>query len=78
MDSINNIDLSEIFIYQVALPGNVHEAVTPCADGYTVYINQNLTYEQKVKAFAHALLHIQNRDFEKSDDVQTIEAQAHS
>ena len=67
----------DIFVYMVALPGNVREAVTPCFCGYTVYINQNLTYEQRQKAFAHALKHIKNNDFEKSD-VQSIEAQAHS
>lgn len=72
-----DFDLDNIFIYQVSLPDNVHEAVTPCFSGYTVYINQKLTYEQKQQAFLHALKHIQNKDFEK-ENVQAIESQAHS
>lgn len=77
MDIIDNIDLSNIFVYPVDLPCNVHEAVTPCADGYTIYINQKLSYEQRQKAFIHALKHIVGDDFSKTD-VQSIEAQAHS
>lgn len=74
---MDNIDMSEIFVYEVSLPDGVHEAVTPCLNGYTVYINSRLSYEQRKKAFIHALLHIKNSDFEK-DDVQTIEAEAHT
>lgn len=73
----DNIDLDNVFVYLIKLPDNIHEAVMPSFCGYTVYINQNLGYEQRKKAFAHALLHIRNRDFEK-DDVQQIEADAHS
>lgn len=73
---MNDFD-ENIFVYMVALPDNVREAVTPCFCGYTVYINQNLTYEERQKAYAHALLHIHNKDFTK-DNVQSIEAQAHS
>lgn len=76
VDILNNIDLDNIFVYMVKMPDNVREAVTPSFCGYTVYINQNLTHEQRQKAFAHALKHIQNRDFEKSD-VQAIEYEAH-
>jgi len=73
---LNNLDLDDIHIYTVKLPDNIKEAVTPSFCGYTVYINQNLSFEQRQKAFIHALKHIQNRDFEKSD-VQAIESQAH-
>jgi len=73
---LDNIDMDNVFVYMVKLPGNVKEAVTPSFCGYTVYINENLSYEQRQKAFAHAMKHIQNRDFEKSD-VQAIEYEAH-
>ena len=76
-DNINNIDFGSIFVYQVALPGNVREAVTPCADGYTVYINENLSFEQRQKAFIHALRHISGSDFDKAN-VQTIETDTHN
>lgn len=74
---MDDLELDNIFVYQIPLPNSVKEAVTPCFCGYTIYINQNLTYEQRQKAFAHALRHIQNGDFDKND-VQAIETQAHS
>lgn len=66
-----------IYVYPANLPTTVHEAVVPCLSGYTIYINDKLSFEQRQKAYAHALLHIRNRDFEKSD-VQAIETQAHT
>lgn len=74
---MDDIDLNDIYVYQITLPDGINECVTPCFCGYTVYINQKLSYEQRQKAFAHALLHIRNNDFEK-DNVQSIEAQAHT
>ena len=68
--------MDDIFIYLIDLPPKVNEAVTPCMDGYTVYINRNLDRDRQFKAFAHALKHITNNDFEKSD-VQQIESEAH-
>lgn len=50
--------------------------VTPCLAGYTVYINDKLSPEGRRAAYRHALYHIVNRDFEKSD-VNEIEAEAH-
>lgn len=73
---LDNLYLDDIHVYMVKMPDNVREAITPSFCGYTVYINQNLSYEQRQKAFAHALKHIKNNDFEKHD-VQSIEAQAH-
>lgn len=70
---MDDFEIKDIYVYQIALPDGINEYVTPCFDGFTIYINQNLSYEQRQKAFAHALLHIKNRDFEKSD-VQAIEA----
>lgn len=75
---MNDIDLDSIFIYPANLPTTVHEAVVPCFSGYTVYINDKLSYEQRQKAFAHALRHIQNHDFDKNDSVQDIESAAHA
>jgi hypothetical protein len=66
----------EIYTYCVDLPDGIHEAVTPCADGYTIYINRALTYEHQLEAYAHALHHIHEEDFLKSD-VQSIESDAH-
>ena len=55
----------------------VNEAVTPNEDGsYTIFINDNLGPEARIRAYMHALRHIQNHDFEKSD-VSAIELDAH-
>lgn len=53
------------------------EVVTPNEDGtYTIFINARLSYEAQLKAYQHALKHIEEDDFQQSD-VQTIEAKAH-
>lgn len=57
-----------IFTYLVRFPcRRTKEAVLPCLDGYTVYIDERLSHEEQVKAYRHALEHIYNGDFEKSD-----------
>ncbi len=66
----------DTFIYVVNLPNGINEAVTPCIDGYTIYINANLSLEEQYKAYHHAMWHIQNDDFSK-DNVQEIETDAH-
>ena len=66
-----------IFTYLIDMPTKVHEAVCPCADGYTIYLNSKLSYQDRVKAYNHAMKHIENNDFERKEDVQTIEARAH-
>jgi len=67
---------NKIYTYYVSLPEGVNEAVMPCLDGYTIYIDDTLDEEQQKKAFVHAMSHIANNDFDK-DDVQDIEAEAH-
>ena len=68
--------MDDIFVYFVPLPTSIHEMVTPCADGYTIYIADWLDQEHRVAAYEHALTHIRNNDFEK-DNVQEIEMVAH-
>lgn len=53
------------------------EMVVSNEDGsYTILINSRLTYDSQLKAYEHAMRHIRNNDFEKSD-VQEIEYSAH-
>lgn len=68
---------ADIFLYFVDLPEGIDEMVTPCLDGYTVYINARICHERQLKAYRHALRHIREKDFEKSD-VQGIEKNAES
>lgn len=55
----------------------IHEQVTHNHDGsYTVFLNARDSDAMNRTAFIHALYHIRNHDFEKSD-VQEIEYEAH-
>lgn len=64
-----------IFLVNFSAPGKemvVHNE----DDTYTVLINAKLSQDGQLKAYQHALSHIENKDFEKSD-VQDIELKAH-
>jgi len=68
--------MAEVYVYIVDLPDRVDEMVTPCIDGYTVYLNARLTYAGRVRAYHHAMRHIERNDFE-GFDIQEIETEAH-
>ena len=68
--------MDDVFVYLVPLPSSMDEIVLPCLDGHTVYINSRLSYDGQIKAYKHALDHIENLDFEIAD-VQEIEYEAH-
>lgn len=66
-----------IYVYTVDLPHSITEMVTPCLDGYTIYLNARMDRAAQLKGYRHALYHIRNHDFEREDDIQTIESEAH-
>lgn len=68
--------MTEIFVYLVDLPDRIDEMVTPCLDGYTIYLNAKLTYRGRIKAYMHALEHVERNDWDKTE-VQQIEYEAH-
>ena len=65
-----------IFTYVVQLPDGINEAVMACAEGYTIYIDEDLDEAGRKRAFQHAMIHIGRSDFYRGD-VQRIEAEAH-
>lgn len=67
---------NNVYVYIVDLPNRVNEMVTPCSDGFTIYLNARLSYQDRVRAYHHAMKHIDRNDFEK-EDVQKIEKEAH-
>ena len=71
--------MDDTFVYCVPLPSGVDEMVMPCLDGYTVYINENLSKEKQIEAYNHALSHIRNGDFDYDnyENVHTVETRAH-
>ena len=69
------IDLDDLFVRLV--PNlSVNEMITPCENGYSVYIKEELPEEKKVEALYHAYVNKKNNDFTRSD-IQDIEARAH-
>lgn len=64
--------MDNVFVYYVPLPDGIDEAVLPCFDGYTIYINSRQSSSGMERAYKHALDHIQHNDFEKFD-IQEIE-----
>lgn len=64
-----------IFLVNFSAPGN-EMVVQNEDDSYTILINAKLSQDGQLKAYQHALNHINNGDFEKFD-VQNIEFQAH-
>lgn len=68
--------MGDVYIYIVDLPDRVDEMVTPCIDGYTVYLNARLSYAGRVRAYLHAMRHIERNDFEEAN-VQEIETETH-
>ena len=67
----------DVNVQLINFPNSGREMVVPNEDGsYTILINARLSNESQMQAYAHAMKHIMNDDFEKQD-VQIIEAAAH-
>lgn len=67
----------DVNIYFLNFPSSGNEMVVPNEDGtYTILINARLSSEGQIRAYEHAMRHITENDFEKTD-VQSIEAAAH-
>lgn len=72
--------MDNVYVYLTGeLPAGIHELVTPCTDGYTVYIDEHLDDNHRLDAYNHALEHIKNRDFDidNARTVQEMETEAH-
>lgn len=70
--------MDEIFVYIIAMDPLVKEQVVANPDGtFTIFINDYLSPERRMKAYNHAISHIKNGDFDKNLDVDAIEYNAH-
>lgn len=71
--------MHDIQIRLLDFPTNkVTETVTQNADGsYTIFLNSRMTQERQLESYLHAMRHITDNDFEKTD-VQEIESEAHT
>ena len=67
----------DVNVVLLDFPNPGKEMVFENEDGsYTILINSKLSYNGQLLAYNHAMKHIQNYDFQKSD-VQIIETVAH-
>lgn len=69
--------MDDIYLYFVDIPGNAHEMVVPCYEGYTVYIDVKLSFAEKIEAYRHAMDHINNDDWHSGMTADQIEARCH-
>ena len=69
------IDLDDLFV-RIVPNLSVNEMITPCENGYSVYIKEELPEEKKIEALYHAYIHKKSNDF-KNIDIQDIESRAH-
>ncbi len=70
------------YVYYVPFPAdmpNEHEAVLPCLDGYTIYIDITLDAQSRRVEYNHALEHIRSGHIDNREDrdVQVLESAAH-
>ena len=68
--------MENIFVYKTKLPSKIKEMVSPCIDGYTIYIDESLDHESMLAAYNHAIKHIKSGDFDRYN-IQEIESEAH-
>ena len=69
--------MTNTFVYIVDMPSGIHEIVTPCPDGYTIYLNAADTKERQQESYRHAIMHSTDDDFSR-DKVALIESVAHN
>ena len=65
-----------VYVYVVDLPTGIHEMVTPCPDGYTIYLDISDSDNGRMLHYKHALKHIKRNDH-VSEDIQDIESKTH-
>lgn len=73
------MDRNDINVVLVDMPSTIKEYVVANKDlTFTVVLNAKHSYETRLKAYQHALSHIQNGDFEKTCSADLIEIYAHN
>lgn len=71
--------MDDVFVYIIQMDPLVKEQVVKNPDGtFSIFINDYLSQERRIKAYDHAVSHIRNGDFDKNSDVDVIEREAHS
>lgn len=68
--------MPDVWVYYVKFPEGLKEAVMPCLDGYTIYIDERLSDAERERVYAHALEHIRRGDCAGGDAGQ-IELEVH-
>lgn len=70
-------EMQDVYVKLLNMDTAIKEQVFLNRDGsYTIILNSRHTHENQLLSYCHALSHIINRDFEKSN-VDFIELEAH-
>ena len=71
--------MNDIYVYTVPLPHGISEMVASCVGGFTIYLSRDLSDEDKIKAYNHAVNHIRLGHFDMTcdKDIQQMEIEAH-
>ena len=68
---------SDVRVFIINMDTKVREQITENADGsYSIFLNANLTQEQQIDSYIHAIKHILRQDFE-NHSADRIEYYAH-
>ena len=69
----------DIRVVCVPLPGRIKGFVRKNPDGsYTIVLNENYSYEIRIRTYDHELRHIMEEDAESDLDADCIELAAHA
>lgn len=68
--------MDDVYVYYIKLPDGINEAVLSGTNGFTIYIDPRQSEAGIRRSYDHAMEHIRNADFTKSD-VQIIEKRTH-
>ena len=71
---VMKLDINTRLIYMDVLVGE--QVIKNNDDSYTILLNARLSQERQLECYKHALLHINNEDFEK-DNADEIECKTH-
>lgn len=68
--------MGDINTYTLDFGNSIPATATQNEDGtLSIFLNARMTYEQRLRAYAHELRHYQHGDFDESAAVDQIEAQ---
>lgn len=70
--------MEDIFIRLIPMPSHIRGFTARGCDGYSIYIDESLSDDERMKVYKHELDHIINGDFDSHEvDVSLLEGRRH-